>query len=308
MSSMTVRFWGTRGSIPTPGRTTEKYGGNTTCVELRSGDEKIIFDAGSGIRELGNAWLNEFARQPIRASILFTHQHWDHIQGFPFFSCAYIPENAFTVYGEQRQGGGIEQLLSGQMSGEYFPIELSSMQKQLRFQTVTLEESFQIGDMSVKPFRLPHPGGSIGYRVQAGASVFVFATDCELDAFALNREQLKADHETPREYAPEFLANFENAHLIVIDAQYTDTVYKQRMGWGHNSTATLVDLCEKVSPHMLALTHHDPQSSDEIVTMMSDETSLRVKDAHREVLVFAAREGLTLTVAKPKLPLAHFGS
>lgn len=308
MNQMTVRFWGTRGSIPTPGRTTEKYGGNTTCVEVRCGDEKIIFDAGSGIRELGTAWLNEFARQPIRASVLFTHQHWDHIQGFPFFSCAYIPGNVLTVYGEQRQSGGIEQLLSGQMSGDYFPIELNSMQKQLQFKTVTIGEAFQIGSINVQPFRLPHPGGSIGYRLESGGSVFVFATDCELDSVALNRDELKKDHEAPRIYDPAFLANFKGANLIAIDAQYTDTVYKQRVGWGHNSTATLVDLCVQVSPHMLALTHHDPQSADEMVTLMSDETSRRVKDSGQTVLVFAAREGLTLKVAKPKPPLAHFGS
>jgi ribonuclease Z len=136
MSELTVRFWGTRGSIPTPGRHTEKYGGNTTCVELRHDSTVVVLDAGSGIRQMGAAWMEEFAaeaRSPIQAHLLFTHLHWDHIQGFPFFTPAYRKGNRFTVYGEQRPDGGIRELLGGQMRGSYFPVPLAAMQAELSF-------------------------------------------------------------------------------------------------------------------------------------------------------------------------------
>src|SRR5437870_2524457 len=139
MAQMTVHFWGTRGSIPTPGRKTEKFGGNTCCVELRTGETTIVLDAGSGIRELGAAWSEEFAATPIRASLLLTHLHWDHIQGFPFFAPAYQAGNALTVYGEERPSGGIRELLSGQMGGDYFPVPISAMRSQLEFRSTADE-------------------------------------------------------------------------------------------------------------------------------------------------------------------------
>jgi phosphoribosyl 1,2-cyclic phosphodiesterase len=182
-----VTFWGTRGSIPTPGRQTEKYGGNTTCVEVRCGDELILFDAGSGIRELGSSLLDRFSGKPINASLLFTHLHWDHIQGFPFFTCTYIQSNKFTIYGEEWASGGVRELLSGQMAGDYFPIQISAMQAELEFKTPS--EEFHIGPVKIKTMQLPHPGGALGYRLEAGDSVFVFATDCELDSIALNKRR-----------------------------------------------------------------------------------------------------------------------
>jgi len=298
MNGLTVRFWGTRGSIPTPGRATEKYGGNTPCVEVRYDDSLMVFDAGSGIREMGMSWLDEFSGRAIDATLLFTHLHWDHIQGFPFFACAYDPHNSFTIYGEDRPNAGVEQLLSGQMSGDYFPIPISAMQAQIAFRTVS--EQFDVGGTTIKPFPLPHPGGALGYRVEADGSVFVFATDCELDQIATNHEELKDNHLAPRQYSPELLEFFRGAQLLVIDSQYTDELYQARVGWGHNSIATVVDLCTQVTPDMLALFHHHPQSTDEIVAEIADETAKRLHHEGQSVLVFAAREGLTVKVEKPK--------
>ena len=305
-NELLVTFWGTRGSIPTPGRLTEKYGGNTTCVEVRCGDELIIIDAGSGIRELGASLLDRYKGSPVNASLLFTHLHWDHIQGFPFFPCTYIPSNKFEIYGEERASGGVKELLSGQMAGDYFPIKISAMQAGMEFKTPS--EAFEIGPVKITTFQLPHPGGSLGYRMEAGDSVFVFSTDCELDSIALNKDELKEDHLAPREYEPTVLEFYKDAHLIVIDCQYTDEVYHQRVGWGHNSIATVVDLCEKVQPSMICLFHHDPQSTDEMVTQMVDETSRRLNRNGLQVLAFGAREGLTVKATKPKPPRAPFGA
>lgn len=299
-TDLTVRFWGTRGSIPTPGAKTRKYGGNTTCLELRYGNDLLIIDAGSGIRELGAAWMSEFAGEPVNATIAFTHLHWDHIQGFPFFSCAYMPQNTFTIRGQHRDSGGIEELLSGQMTGDYFPIELSAMQSKLTFESI--DGPFDVGGMRIIPFPLPHPGGSLGFRIEAGGSVFVLATDSELDQISLNRDELKTDHLAARQYTNEVIEFFRGANLIVIDTQYTDEVYPTRIGWGHNSIATVVDLCCQVNPDMVAMFHHDPQSSDDTVSAMCDDICGRIKEAGENVLAFAAREGLKLRVRRPRKP------
>ena len=302
MSDLTVRFWGTRGSIPTPGRQTKKYGGNTTCLEIRHEDTLLVFDAGSGIRELGMSWLDEFAQKPIDASLVFTHLHWDHIQGFPFFSCADMPQNAFTIWGEERESTGVEQLLSGQMTGDYFPIELSAMQAKLSFKTI--EGPFGIGKMKVTPFPLPHPGGSLGYRVEADGAVFVLATDSEFDQIALNKDELANDHYASRQYPAEVTDFLAGANLIAIDTQYTDSIYPQRVGWGHNSIATVVDLCNQVKPDMVAMCHHDPQSTDQMVSNMSADAANRLKCDGSDTVIFAAREGMTVKAHSPKPPLA----
>lgn len=300
MSDLQVRFWGTRGSIPTPGRLTEKYGGNTTCVELRYENTILVIDAGSGIREMGMAWMNEFKGQPIEAAICFTHLHWDHIQGFPFFSCAYMPQNSFTVFAEERKAGGARELLSGQMSGDYFPIELSAMKARVRFEPAT--DSFQYGPLKIKSMRLPHPGGSLGFRVEVEKSVFVFATDSEFDNIALNKDDLAKNHKAVRRFPPEVTEFLQGANMIVIDCQYTDEIYQQRRGWGHNSIAAVVDLACQVTPDMLALFHHDPQSRDSVVAEMTGDVSYRLFEQGERILVFAAREGLQMRVAKPKPP------
>ncbi len=295
MNEMTISFWGTRGSIPTPGWNTEKYGGNTTCLELRYGDQIIVFDAGSGIREMSLGWLEEFKGAPVNAHLFFTHLHWDHIQGFPFFTAAYMKDNTCTIHGEDRSSGSIEKLLHEQMQGAYFPVPLSAMQAELRFETIA--PRFMLEDVTVETMSLPHPGGCTGYRLSTDKEVFVLATDCELDQVALNKEELAKDHRTPRVYDPALLHFFRDANLIVIDCQYTDEAYPQKVGWGHNSLSTVLDLCQQVSPEMVALTHHDPESTDERVMEMVGDAAARLKNTKAmSTLVFAAREGVTMMV------------
>ncbi len=301
MAGMTVRFWGTRGSIPTPGRKTEKYGGNTPCLELRSGDTIIVLDAGSGLRELGEAWMKEFAGRAMRASILFTHLHWDHIQGFPFFTPAYIPGNSFTIFGEDRPSGGIRELLSGQMQGDYFPVPLAAMRSKLEFKSTS--DEFQIDDIRIRAFRLPHPGGSLGFRIESKESVFVLATDCELDQVALNAAEIRTNPRGVRQFDQKFLEYFRGADLLVVDAQFFDDEYETRRGWGHNPVATVVDLCQQVTPKMCALFHHDPQHTDDTVRTLVSETFGRLEQrGARDMLIFAAREGVTMQVNRPRPP------
>ncbi|MFP6763012.1 MAG: MBL fold metallo-hydrolase [Planctomycetaceae bacterium] len=295
-----VTFWGTRGSIPTPGRLTEHYGGNTTCVEVQCDDTLIILDAGSGIRELGMSLDERFPSQAVNASLLFTHLHWDHIQGFPFFSCTYVPDNRFTIYGADRASGSVQEILSSQMSGDYFPIQISAMQARLDFRTPGTQ--FDIGPVHIRTLPLPHPGGVLGYRLETAKSVFVFATDCELDAIAGNTEELKENHLAVRQYEQAVLDFFADAHLIVIDCQYTDQMYHERVGWGHNSIAAVVDLCDQVRPEMVSLFHHDPQSADGDIAQMVDETADRLSQKGIPVFAFGAREGLTVKATRSRQP------
>ena len=305
--AMSVRFWGTRGSLPTPGSATSKYGGNTTCVEVRFGDAIIVLDAGSGIREMSRSWLDEFSGDPVHASLLLTHLHWDHIQGFPFFAAAYQPGNKIDIYGAHREAGSTEELLGGQMQGAYFPIPLSAMQAKLEYIRTTPD--FSIGDVEIQTFGLPHPGGCLGYRFTAGGSVFVFATDCELDQIALNRNELTDNRSAPRQYDPAVTKWMEAADLLVVDCQYTDEEYRGKIGWGHNSIKTVVDLCGQVRPKKLGLIHHDPMSTDAMVTQRVHHTAQLLADRGVEdTLVFGAREQLCLNVTSSGLGLKSSSS
>lgn len=299
----TVRFWGTRGAIPTPGRHTEKFGGNTTCVELRHGDTLVVIDAGSGIRALGNAWSDEFSDTSIRAHLLFTHLHWDHIQGFPFFTPGYREGNVFTIHGEDKPGSSVRDALRGQMQGAYFPVPMAAMQAELHFAPTSRD--FRIDEIKVRTIALPHPGGCVGYRLETKDAVFVFATDAELDLAALNQDEISADCCAPRRYPAELLDFFRAAHMVVIDCQYTDAEYRAKRGWGHNSIATVVDLCAQARPDMALLFHHDPESSDEKVSAMVDETAARLKKASNTATqVLGARERMMLPVNQKSRALA----
>ncbi len=219
---MQVRFWGTRGSIPTPGRSTEKFGGNTTCLEMRYGSSVLVFDAGSGIRNLGRAWVDSANQYPTDATLLFTHFHWDHIQGFPFFTPAYLPNNRFTVYSDMKLHGDALEQLAGQMQGAYFPVPIKAMRSRMEFKSV--EPKFSIGPFDITTFHLPHPGGCIGYRVVAGGTTVVFATDCELES--IRGGEGNPPYDAPNGgWADDVVEFLSGADLLIIDSQYTDKAY-----------------------------------------------------------------------------------
>ena len=302
---LTVHFWGVRGSIPTPGRQTEKYGGNTACVEVRRRDKQggetiIVLDAGSGIREMGLAWEAENANQDVNAFLLFSHFHWDHIQGFPFFGAAYRKGNKLSIYGQNQEGASLKELLGGQMQGAYFPIPLAAMQATLDFFPVP--ERFTLGPIDVRSFRLPHPGGCFGFRFEVDGNVLVYASDCELDQAALNSQEALQDLTVPRQFPPDLLGFFDGATLVIIDCQYPDDEYPQRIGWGHNSISAVIDLLRQVHVDMVALFHHDPQSTDDVVSAMTAAVLTGLQHYAHHPVVFAAREGLALRVAPPKRP------
>jgi len=287
-----VTFWGTRGSIPTPGSSTRVYGGNTPCVEVRFGDTLFICDAGSGIRELGNDLLARNA-PPDELHLLITHTHWDHIQGFPFFAPAYLKESKIRVYGNEPGDESRHRLLSGQMSSSYFPVGFGELKAEIIDDQFS-EGSKDVNGTRVKCFPLNHPGGCFGYTFENDGTKIVYLTDNEIE----NRpDEVKADpsEETELRTVPQDLIEAcRNADLLIADAQYTDDEYAAKRGWGHTSCLTVTDLALKAEAKKLALFHHDPATTDSSVDARVEMCAERAVSFDSPLFIFGAREGVTL--------------
>jgi phosphoribosyl 1,2-cyclic phosphodiesterase len=292
--SILVRFWGTRGSIPTPGNKTRRYGGNTSCVSIDVDGSLFILDAGTGLRELGLELLSQ-RTGPIEAHLLFSHTHWDHIQGFPFFRPAYLPTTTLHVYEIARDDERFTRLLLGQMRSEYFPVTFSDLGGRI------LPEYFSSGHVAVDGATLRcleqlHPGRSFAYRLESQGKRIVYATDSELDLALENADASTKDPECLR-MCPRQVTDFvRGADLLIADAQYTDEEYKKLAGWGHSRVATVIDMATVAEVKRLALFHHDPSHSDDHIDAIVEVARRRVLLRGSQLDVFAAREGLTLKV------------
>lgn len=285
-----VNFWGTRGSIPTPGDRTRKYGGNTSCVEIRRGSHLFICDAGSGIRELGADLLTR-GNGPITGHLLFSHMHWDHIQGFPFFGPADIKGNRFLIYGISKGDDRFFELLSGQMKSDYFPIGFGALRADIVADHLD-DGHREIGEVFVESFPLHHPGGSLGYAFSHGGRKIVYATDNEIQT---DPDPAGADNPGRRHIVNTALVDFvRDADLLIADGQFTDAEYATRKGWGHTSCLTTVDLALAANVRQLAIFHHDPGHADRFVDDLIESCRSRVSRLGGNLIVFAAREGMEL--------------
>jgi phosphoribosyl 1,2-cyclic phosphodiesterase len=288
-----VHFWGTRGSIPTPGNLARKYGGNTSCVEVRSDDTLLICDGGTGLRELGLDLLRR-GDKPITGHLFFSHTHWDHIQGFPFFTPAYRADNTLRVYGTAEGDRRAFDLLSGQMrSVEYFPVDFAELKARIEPDHIDSGKRL-IDGVRVRFFEQVHPGRSWAYSFEKDGQKVVFATDNEIDLALKNKDAAQADPLLPRQL-PEDLVEFaRGADLLIADGQYFDEEYPERVGWGHPRATTAVDLAAAADVKQLAIFHHDPMHSDVDVDrkiVLCRERALRLR---KDLVVFGAREGLEL--------------
>jgi phosphoribosyl 1,2-cyclic phosphodiesterase len=285
---MDIRFWGTRGSLAKPGRTTLRYGGNTSCVEVRGVDGTlIVLDCGTGAHGLGQALLSASGPR-CDGHLIISHTHWDHIQGFPFFRPVFLPGNTWDIYAPGAPGRQVERTLAGQMHSSYFPITLAQLPATMRFHDLA-EEEFAVGGIRVKTQYLNHPPHTLAYRLKSGGNVVVYAVDHEPHA---SNPTAWSGGEPSRHNGDqrhvEFLAD---ADLIIHDAQYTIAEYPQKTGWGHTPAEWAVDYAIAARAKRLALTHHDPHRDDEAVERIVEMCRRRAGAAGSGLEVFAAAEG-----------------
>jgi len=285
---MHVRFWGTRGSLPKPGPDTLRFGGNTSCVEVRTAaDTLVIVDCGSGLHGLGQA-LAAGAKPALKGHILISHTHWDHIQGIPFFVPFFVPGNEWDIYAPRGLGQSVQDTLAGQMQYAYFPVRLDQMGAKIRYHEL-IEGSFQIGDVTVKTRYMNHTALTLGFRLEVGGAALVYASDHE--PFQRNLASGKGEILGQDREHCEFLAG---ADLVIHDAQFTLNEYADKIGWGHSTVEYAVAMCKAAGAARLALTHHDPLRTDyaieQIVRHARDNQCGKAPDLD----IFAAAEGQSI--------------
>jgi phosphoribosyl 1,2-cyclic phosphodiesterase/ActR/RegA family two-component response regulator len=293
-----VKFWGVRGSIASPGPNTVFYGGNTACVEVRADGELIILDAGTGIRELGQSLKKEFGSKPMRMTILVSHTHWDHIQGFPFFAPAYEPINKVRILAFEGPRKGLEQTLSIQMESPYFPISMQEMPGNIEFEELKSME-FDIGAVHVKAAFMNHPGVCAGFRLFTSAGSVAYFPDNEL--YGRFRAELGVSKtgdtaRFARERDKRFLEFIQGSDIVISDAQYDSHEYPKHVGWGHSCVDDVVSLGLDAGVKQLFLFHHDPDHSDEHVAHMLASARKQVAQTDSNMIVEAAREGMEVVL------------
>jgi len=302
-SPASLKFWGVRGSIPVPGPTTVGYGGNTSCVEVRADGEIIILDSGSGIRSLGISLEREFGQQPIRLTILITHTHWDHIQGFPFFLPAYNEKNVIRVLGYEGALAGLSSILAGQMETPFFPVHLHDLSSNIAIEEIK-EMEFNIRKVRVCAKFVNHPGICVGYRLYTSSGSIAYLPDNEpyellkLHSRAhISAEEARAFATAERAKLVEFL---DGCEVVVLDTQFTDEEYPQHLGWGHGSLSTVVSLALAARAQRLFLFHHDPEHDDRMIDDMVARARAQVATSGKSLLVEAAREGAEIRLGAAK--------
>jgi phosphoribosyl 1,2-cyclic phosphodiesterase/CheY-like chemotaxis protein len=304
-----VRFWGVRGSIPTPGPATVHYGGNTSCVEVRADGEIIVLDAGSGIRPLGLALVQEYGKRPVKLTVLITHTHWDHIQGFPFFVPAYDPRNQVRICGFEGSREGLQATFSSQMESPYFPITLSQMPGHISIEELQ-ELEFDIGKVKVQATFANHPGICVGYRLNTSCGAVVYLPDNEphLRQRGSAEEGRKMSSDTAayaRRQDEQLIEFIRDAEVLIIDSQYDDKEYSSHVGWGHGCLDDVVSLAMAGNVKRLFLFHHDPGHDDEQISKMVDWARELVKLHGDPLRVDAAREGSEVVLPLPESDTAQ---
>ncbi|HEY9634909.1 MAG TPA: MBL fold metallo-hydrolase [Coleofasciculaceae cyanobacterium] len=271
-SEFVVQFWGVRGSVPSPGKDTVRYGGNTSCVEMRIAGKRLIFDGGTGLRMLGKSLEPS---QPVEAYWFFTHYHWDHIQGVPFFTPAFVEGNTLHIHGAAPEGVGMAKHFCERVLHMNSPVPIKAIEADLKFYDIVCGDTMTLDDITIETGRLNHPNGAMGYRVTwQGHSAF-YCTDTEHFPDRLDENVLHLARD---------------ADIIIYDAMYTDEQYNNpktpKQGWGHSTWQEGVKVAKEVGVKQLAIFHHEPNHTDDVL----DQIELEVKDAFTGG--FLAREGM----------------
>ena len=284
-----VTFWGTRGSIPTPGPATARYGGNTACISIAGiRGRLVILDAGSGLRPLGHELMKEH-NGLLTADILLSHTHWDHIQGLPFFKPLSTRDTAVCIYGAAQEGVALKEILGRQMDPMVFPVPLNALAASLT--VVEIEEGeFEIDDFRICAFRLRHPGTTLGYRLapREGGRDVAYVTDNELGP--------GGTYEVPPDWRARMIEFIDGADTLIHDAMYLDQIIQARAGWGHSTPRQAVDLALEGRCRRLILFHHEPEHDDNALDNLLADTRDYAKKVAPRLQVEAAIEGMTFSL------------
>jgi len=291
-----IRLWGVRGSIPVPGKGTVRYGGNTSCVEVRADGEIIILDAGSGIRLLGLALDKEFGPRSMKLTLLISHTHWDHIQGLPFFSPAYNQKNLIRVLGYEGARAGLAKILASQMETPFFPVSIRQLPSHLAIEELK-EMQFQVGPVEVRSKFANHPGICVGYRLATSSGSIAYFPDNEpyeeLKLLLASRDGIS--EEEARDFAGaergKMVDFLQGCDVAIMDTQYTEEEYAKHVGWGHSSVDSVVSLALDANVGKLVLFHHDPNHDDQMIDKMVEQARAFVARSGKSLEVDAAREG-----------------
>ncbi|MDH5707781.1 MAG: MBL fold metallo-hydrolase [Hylemonella sp.] len=290
---MKIRFWGVRGSIPSPGPHTVRYGGNTTCIEVRTDDnELIILDAGTGIFPLSQTLLSEL---PVKAHVFISHSHWDHIQGLPFFIPNFIPGNVLRLHGafDPVSGQGVEQVMSVQLQYSYFPVREAEMKGAIEYVTLMPEQSIQVGSATVTPYLLNHPVINFGYRIEANGKSVFFTGDHEPPYNIYepgDAEYAEYQHFIDEKQAA-ILKAMQGVDVLIADTSYTAAEYPAKKGWGHGTFETSIKAAQQAGARLLFCTHHEPTRSDDALEQVFAQALRDHASPDDPLQVRLAREG-----------------
>lgn len=288
-AAMKIRFRGVRGSTPSPGPATARYGGNTSCVEIRAGSEILILDAGTGIRSLGADLSRECGERPIEATLLISHAHWDHIQGLPFFLPAFAPLNSIRIMAARNWAATLKSALRNQMKPIHFPLTFEEMQAVHEVEELDFGTS-RLGAFTVRVSDLNHPGGCAGFRIEANGASLAYLPDHEP---FYTRTSARPNRAT-RSAADALVEFVRDVDLLILDAQYTAAEYPQRMGWGHGCLPDTVALAVAARAKQLALFHHDPAHDDDQVDAMVEDAREMAGGANINIRAASENEVITL--------------
>jgi phosphoribosyl 1,2-cyclic phosphodiesterase/CheY-like chemotaxis protein len=290
---MRVQFWGTRGSIAKPGPSTARYGGNTSCIEIRSrAGTLIILDCGTGAHPLGQRLVSAGA-SGRRGHLLISHTHWDHIQGLPFFAPLFVPGNEWDIYGPKGLGQSLREALAGQMQYTYFPITPEQFGATIRYHDL-VEGGLEIDDVKISTHYLNHPALTLGYRLHVDGVSVVYSCDHEPHsrALATGRGEIAGQD---RRYA-EFISG---ADFLIHDAQYIAEEYPAKIGWGHSTVEYAIRMGQHARVKTIALTHHDPLRDDDFIDRMLESIRAKLEEGASPLKIFAASEGQVVEVESP---------
>jgi phosphoribosyl 1,2-cyclic phosphodiesterase len=277
-----ITCWGARGSIPVSGREYTKYGGDTTCIEVTSSSgDSIIVDAGTGLRRAG---INMLASGRKDVSLLFTHAHWDHLMGFPFFKPIYVKGTKITLYGCSHTQDSLKAILARTMTAPYFPVEFGMIQADITSRSVC-ESAFAVGSVEITPIALNHPNQGIGYRFEEDGKRFVFLTDNELTM----------QHPGGAVYE-EYVRFAEGADLLIHDSEYTAEQYKLTKGWGHSVYTDALRLALDTKVKQFGLFHHNQERSDEDLDKIVDDCNRIVRSEGSALSCFGAQAGMEIAL------------